>query len=143
MKKGWKRLVSPMPPSKETGKSVGLSDLTRGALSSAATASHWCSVTMKSDAIGGLLRCGIPDFKLEKAVIDRRLSQMRAEGVSFEVGVNIGVDVSVKALREKRRVAAGDWKRDTQGCQSRGSRTLEDPRDDLPHVPTPASKRPS
>jgi NADPH-dependent glutamate synthase beta subunit-like oxidoreductase len=52
----------------------------------------------KSDRIGGLLRYGIPDFKLEKWVIDRRLDQMRAEGVAFETGVNAGEDVSAAYL---------------------------------------------
>jgi len=53
----------------------------------------------KSDRVGGLLRYGIPDFKLEKWVIDRRLDQMRAEGVVFETSVNAGVDVSAGYLR--------------------------------------------
>jgi glutamate synthase (NADPH/NADH) small chain len=54
----------------------------------------------KSDRLGGLLRYGIPDFKLEKWVIDRRLEQMREEGVSFQSGVNVGVDLSVRELRK-------------------------------------------
>ncbi len=53
----------------------------------------------KSDRVGGLLRYGIPDFKLEKWVLDRRLEQMQAEGVVFETGVEAGVDVSARYLR--------------------------------------------
>ncbi len=54
----------------------------------------------KSDRIGGLLRYGIPEFKLEKKVVDRRLEQMKAEGVSFQTGVNVGVDLEASDLRK-------------------------------------------
>jgi glutamate synthase (NADPH/NADH) small chain len=54
----------------------------------------------KADRIGGLLRYGIPDFKLEKSTIDRRLEQMRAEGVLFQTGVHIGLDLSAQRLRQ-------------------------------------------
>jgi len=54
----------------------------------------------KSDRLGGLLRYGIPDFKLEKWVIDRRLEQLREEGVSLQSGVHVGVDLSVSELRK-------------------------------------------
>jgi len=60
---------------------------------------HEVTVLEKADRIGGLLRYGIPDFKLEKQVLDRRLAQMRAEGVVFRTGVNCGVDVSGDELR--------------------------------------------
>jgi NAD(P)H-dependent glutamate synthase small subunit len=63
-----------------------------------ARSGHEVVVFEKSDRVGGLLRYGIPDFKLEKWVIDRRLDQMRAEGVVFETGVNAGVDVSAAYL---------------------------------------------
>ena len=55
----------------------------------------------KSDRIGGLLRYGIPDFKMEKWVIDRRLEQMKAEGVEFKTGVHVGVDLDAEALRKQ------------------------------------------
>ena len=58
------------------------------------------TVYEKADRVGGLLRYGIPDFKLEKWVIDRRLEQMRDEGVSFQTGVHVGVDLSVAELRK-------------------------------------------
>ena len=51
------------------------------------------------DRIGGLLRYGIPDFKLDKYVIDRRITQMEAEGVTFEPEVNVGVDISSRYLK--------------------------------------------
>ena len=60
---------------------------------------HTVTVYEKDDRIGGILRYGIPDFKLEKWVIDRRLEQMRAEGVIFETGVNVGIDVSAGYLK--------------------------------------------
>ncbi|HEV2364208.1 MAG TPA: glutamate synthase subunit beta [Caulobacteraceae bacterium] len=63
-----------------------------------ARAGHAVTVFEKSDRIGGLLRYGIPDFKMDKGLIDRRLEQMRAEGVSFRPGVRVGADVSVGYL---------------------------------------------
>ncbi|MCU0670846.1 MAG: glutamate synthase subunit beta, partial [Myxococcota bacterium] len=62
-------------------------------------AGHTVTVFEKSDRIGGLLRYGIPDFKLEKWIIDRRLEQMREEGVLFQTGVQVGVDLSTAELR--------------------------------------------
>jgi glutamate synthase (NADPH/NADH) small chain len=69
----------------------------------------------RADRIGGLLRYGIPEFKMEKRHIDRRLEQMRAEGTKFEAGVNVGVDVTAEELRERfdAVVLAGgatDWR---------------------------------
>jgi glutamate synthase (NADPH/NADH) small chain len=58
-------------------------------------------VLERADRIGGLLRYGIPEFKMEKAVLDRRLEQMRAEGTEFRTGVDVGVDVTVDQLREE------------------------------------------
>jgi glutamate synthase (NADPH) small chain len=64
-----------------------------------ARAGHDVTVLERSDRIGGLLRYGIPDFKLEKAVIDARVEQMKAEGVVFRTGVEVGTDVSLEGLR--------------------------------------------
>lgn len=61
-------------------------------------AGHTVTVYEKNDRIGGLLRYGIPDFKLEKSVIDRRIKQMAIEGVDFKTGINIGKDIRVKEL---------------------------------------------
>ena len=57
-------------------------------------AGHWVTVFERDDRIGGLLRYGIPEFKMEKRVLDRRLDQMSAEGVRFETGRHVGVDTS-------------------------------------------------
>jgi glutamate synthase (NADPH/NADH) small chain len=65
-----------------------------------ARAGHAPTVFEKSDRIGGLLRYGIPDFKLEKESIDRRVQQMEIEGVIFRTGINVGVDVSVERLMD-------------------------------------------
>jgi glutamate synthase (NADPH/NADH) small chain len=64
-------------------------------------AGHNVVVYEKSDRIGGLLRYGIPDFKLEKAVLDRRLEQLEKEGIEFQTSSHVGVDVEVSALRRK------------------------------------------
>ena len=80
--------VVPIPPSKLTGQ-----QLTR--------AGHTVTVFEREDRIGGLLRYGIPEFKMEKAIIDRRLAQMEAEGTIFKPGVNVGVDITAAELREQ------------------------------------------
>src|SRR5574341_1435468 len=88
---GW---VQPQPAPSRTGKKVAVVGSGPAGLACAqqlARAGHDVTVYEKSDRIGGLLRYGIPDFKLEKAVIDRRLEQMRAEGVKFRTSVFIGV----------------------------------------------------
>ncbi|HEV2431828.1 MAG TPA: glutamate synthase subunit beta [Burkholderiales bacterium] len=88
---GW---VQPQPAAHNTGKKVAIVGSGGAGLACAqqlARAGHAVTVFEKSDRIGGLLRYGIPDFKLEKAVIDRRLEQLRAEGVKFRAGVFVGV----------------------------------------------------
>jgi glutamate synthase (NADPH/NADH) small chain len=87
---GW---IQPQPAPHKTGKKVAVVGSGPAGLASAqqlACAGHAVTVFEKNDRIGGLLRYGIPDFKLEKRVIDRRLEQMRAEGVEFRSGVCIG-----------------------------------------------------
>jgi glutamate synthase (NADPH) small chain len=64
-------------------------------------AGHWVTVFERADRIGGLLRYGIPEFKMEKRFLDRRLDIMRDEGVSFRTSCNVGVDVSVDDLRRE------------------------------------------
>jgi glutamate synthase (NADPH/NADH) small chain len=88
---GW---VQPQPAVHNTGKKVAIVGSGGAGLACAqqlARAGHAVTVFEKSDRIGGLLRYGIPDFKLEKAVIDRRLEQLRAEGVKFRTEVFVGV----------------------------------------------------
>jgi glutamate synthase (NADPH) small chain len=96
---GW---VTPRPPVQETGKTVAVVGSGPAGLAAAQELrrrGHGVTVFEKADRIGGILRYGIPDFKLEKWVLDRRLDQMRAEGVRFETGVVIGEDLSVRFLR--------------------------------------------
>ena len=87
---GW---VKPLPPSKKTGKRVavvGSGPAGMAAAQQLARAGHAVTVYEKNDRVGGLLRYGIPDFKMEKTHIDRRVEQMQAEGVVFKTGVMVG-----------------------------------------------------
>jgi glutamate synthase (NADPH/NADH) small chain len=89
---GW---VQPQPAAQKTGRKVAVVGSGPAGLACAqqlARAGHAVTVFEKNDRIGGLLRYGIPDFKLEKRVIDRRLEQLRAEGVEFRSGVCIGTE---------------------------------------------------
>ena len=98
---GW---VTPHPPAELTGKKVAVIGSGPAGLAAAqqlARFGHSVTVYEKNDRIGGLLRYGIPDFKLEKHYIDRRLEQMKAEGVNFITSTNVGVDISVKELLDK------------------------------------------
>ena len=92
--RGWEEgWVVPLPPSMKTGKRVAVVGSGPAGMACAqqlARAGHEVVLFEKSDRIGGLLRYGIPDFKMEKFQIDRRVEQMRAEGVEFRVGVQVG-----------------------------------------------------
>ena len=98
---GW---VRPQPAAKRTGRRVAVVGSGPSGLACAqqlARAGHAVEVVEKNDRIGGLLRYGIPDFKMEKEIIDRRMRQMEAEGVVFRPGVRVGgpgADVSARAL---------------------------------------------
>ncbi|WP_156758162.1 glutamate synthase subunit beta [Actinokineospora pegani] len=96
---GW---VTPRPPSVKTGKKVAVVGSGPAGLAAAqqlTRAGHDVVVYERADAIGGLLRYGIPEFKMEKFRLDRRLAQMRAEGTTFAAGVDIGEDITVEQLR--------------------------------------------
>lgn len=97
---GW---ISASPPEVETGKKVAVVGSGPAGLAAAQQLrrfGHSVTVYEKSEKAGGILRYGIPDFKLEKWVIDRRLNQMYDEGIRFETNVNIGKDISARYLKK-------------------------------------------
>jgi len=102
--RGWKEgWVKPQVPAKKTGKSVAVVGSGPAGLACAqqlARAGHSVTVFEKSDRVGGLLRYGIPDFKMEKHLINRRAQQMEAEGVTFKTSKEVGVDIAFQSLRE-------------------------------------------
>lgn len=96
---GW---VVPRPPTRLTGRRVAVVGSGPAGLAAAQQLrrlGHEVTVFERSAKIGGLLRYGIPDFKLEKRILERRIRQMEAEGVRFETGVDIGEDISARYLR--------------------------------------------
>ncbi len=98
---GW---IRPEPPETRTSKRVAVVGSGPAGLAAAQQlnrAGHWVTVFEKADRIGGLLRYGIPDFKMEKGVLDRRLEQMLAEGVVFQTKSHVGQNVPVEDLRKE------------------------------------------
>jgi glutamate synthase (NADPH) small chain len=94
--------VAPIRPAVRTGKKVAVVGSGPAGLAAAqqlTRAGHDVTVLERADRIGGLLRYGIPEFKMEKAVLDRRLEQMAAEGTSFVTSCDVGVDLSIEELR--------------------------------------------
>ncbi len=96
---GW---IRPQPPSRSTGKTVAVVGSGPGGLAAAqqlTRAGHTVVVYERDDRIGGLMRYGIPDYKMDRCQIDRRVTQMAAEGTQFRTVVDVGVDVTADALR--------------------------------------------
>src|SRR5690606_29698207 len=98
-----KGYIKPTPPKARTGKRIAVIGSGPAGLAAAAQlnkAGHWVSVFERSDRVGGLLRYGIPDFKLEKHVIDRRIRLMEQEGIIFKTNAHVGVNVSAQHLKD-------------------------------------------
>ncbi|MGY6637538.1 MAG: glutamate synthase subunit beta [Erythrobacter sp.] len=102
--RGWQEgWIKPQVPEKKTGKQVAVVGSGPAGMACAqqlARAGHSVTVFEKADRVGGLLRYGIPDFKMEKHLINRRCVQMEAEGVTFKTSKEVGVDISFKTLQE-------------------------------------------
>lgn len=99
-KNGW---IQPEPPSKRTGKKVAVIGSGPAGLATAQQlnrAGHEVTVFERDEKIGGLLRYGIPDFKMEKSVIDRRLKVMKKEGIEFKTEIHVGVDITATELKK-------------------------------------------
>jgi len=103
--KGWEEgWVVPQPPAAKTGRRVAVVGSGPAGMACAqqlARAGHDVVLFEKADRIGGLLRYGIPDFKMEKHLVDRRMAQMSEEGVEFRPNTNVGVDISPQTLLEE------------------------------------------
>ena len=97
-------IIRPRRPARRTGKAVAIVGSGPAGLAAAAQlnqAGHWVTVYERDDRIGGLLRYGIPEFKMEKKILDRRLNIMLEEGVMFRTNANVGINVSVEELRRE------------------------------------------
>ncbi len=103
--RGWEEgWIAPMPPAHRTGKTVAVVGSGPAGMACAqqlARVGHAVTLIEKQDRIGGLLRYGIPDFKMEKHLIDRRIDQMAAEGVVFRTNTEVGRDISVNTLLDQ------------------------------------------
>jgi glutamate synthase (NADPH/NADH) small chain len=98
------KIVKPLAPDRLSGKTVAVIGSGPAGLAAAqqlTRAGHTVAVYERADKIGGLLRYGIPEFKMEKSIVDRRLLQMEQEGTRFRTGVNVGQDITGTQLRSK------------------------------------------
>src|SRR5574337_939386 len=129
--RGWEEgWVVPEPPARKTGKCaaiVGSGPAGLAAAQQLARAGHAVTVFEKNDRIGGLLRYGIPDFKLEKSHIDRRMEQMRAEGVDFRTGVYVGNPCDASGIGQRETVTPDQLQQEFDAVVIAGG--AETPRD--------------
>jgi glutamate synthase (NADPH/NADH) small chain len=117
--RGWQEgWIQPLVAARKTGKRIAVVGSGPAGMACAqqlARAGHAVTLFEKADRVGGLLRYGIPDFKMEKHLIDRRMRQMEAEGVEFRTGVEVGATLSVKSLIEEYDAVAltggAEWPR--------------------------------
>ncbi len=120
--RGWEEgWIQPLAAARKTGKRIAVVGSGPAGMACAqqlARAGHSVTLFEKADRIGGLLRYGIPDFKMEKHLIDRRMRQMEAEGVEFRTGVEVGATLSIKSLLEGYDAVAltggAEWPRDLE-----------------------------
>ncbi len=99
-KEGW---IKPQPPKTRTGKTIAIVGSGPAGLATAQQlnrAGHTVTVFERDDEVGGLLRYGIPNFKMEKGIIDRRVVILKAEGITFKTNVNVGINYDVKELKK-------------------------------------------
>lgn len=99
--KGW---IKANPPEKRTGMKVAVVGGGPAGMAAAQQlnrAGHWVTVYERDEKVGGLMRYGIPDFKMEKKVIDRRLAILEEEGITFKTGVNVGKDIPAQTLKSE------------------------------------------
>jgi glutamate synthase (NADPH/NADH) small chain len=95
--------IKPQPPKNRTGKKVAVVGSGPAGLAAAQQlnrAGHSVTVLERDDEIGGLLRYGIPNFKMEKNIIDRRVDILKAEGIIFKLNTNVGIDYKIEELKE-------------------------------------------
>ena len=140
--RGW---VTPMPPDRLTGKRVAVVGSGPAGLAAAqqlTRAGHTVAVYERADRIGGLLRYGIPEFKMEKRHLDRRLTQMEAEGTLIRPGVEVGVDVTGGAAGPVRRDGARDRRdRGRATCRCPAVSSAASPGDGVPAAGQPGRAR--
>ena len=140
---GW---IVPRPPANRTGKQIAVVGSGPAGLAAADQlnkAGHWVTVFERADRIGGLLRYGIPEFKMEKRVLDRRLKVLEAEGVRFRTNANIGGNVPADELRREfdAIVLAGGVHDPARSADSRTSAARRALRDGLPDAAEPPLRR--